>query len=122
MKHQNIKKYVYEILKLAIFLMILFLCINIVDNITKRKDPYQKNKDFFSQESDFDVLFFGSSHSLNSIFPMCLWNDYGIISYNLSNHGERIAASYYNMRLATNETKPKLVVIDAFMANYYREN
>ena len=79
----------------------------------KRKYSYQKTADFFSQEENFDVLFFGSSHTIDGIFPMELWKDYGIVSYNLGNYSERIATTYYNMLLALEQSKPQLIVIDA---------
>lgn len=73
-------------------------------------------QDFFEQEENFDVLFLGSSHVLNAISPMDLWNDYGIVSYNLSNHAERLVGTYYNMLLALQETNPKMVVVDTFLS------
>ena len=79
----------------------------------KRKYSYQKTADFFSQEENFDVLFFGSSHTIDGIFPMELWKDYGIVSYNLGNYSERIATTYYNMLLALEQSNPQLIVIDA---------
>lgn len=48
---------------------------------------------------------------------MELWNDYGIVSYNLGNYSERIVTTYYNMLLALKYTEPKLVVIDACLAS-----
>ena len=46
--------------------------------------------DFYQQEQDFDVLFLGTSHVLNAVYPMELWRDYGIVSYNMANHSENI--------------------------------
>lgn len=112
------KRRFYGMLKLVVFLLILFICLNILNNITKRKYAYQKTADFFSQQEDFNVLLFGSSHMMNSIFPMKLWNDYGIVSYNMGNYSETMATSYYNMLLALKETKPKLIVIDAYGCCY----
>lgn len=71
-------------------------------------------EDFFMQSENFDVLFFGSSHVLYSIFPMQLWNDYGIVSYNMAQESSTLAVSYYNLILACKETKPKLIVIDSY--------
>lgn len=98
-------------------MIILIICLEIVNNITKRKYSYEKTADFFNQDENFDVLFFGSSHTIDGIFPMELWNDYGIVSYNLGNYSERIVTTYYNMLLALKYTEPKLVVIDACLAS-----
>ncbi len=98
--------------------MILIICFEVVYNLTKRKNSNAKIADFFYQE-EFDVLFFGSSHMLNGIFPMQLWNDYGIVSYNMANYGERLVLSYYNLLLALEQTNaPKLVVIDTYMVHH----
>ena len=118
------KKRIYGLIKLIAFLVLLFICFEIVYNVTKRKDSYIKTADFFKQEENFDVLFFGSSHMINTIFPMDLWNDYGIVSYNMGSYSERIVGSYYNLLLALEHTTPKLIVVDTYMLyqkDKYRE-
>lgn len=111
----KLKEKVYGIIKLVVFLSLLFVCFFIVNNIVKRKEPYERKRDFINQEENFDVLFFGSSHIMNAAFPMRLWQNYGIVSYNLGNQGEKVGTSYYNMKLACKYTKPKLIVIDTYM-------
>lgn len=69
---------------------------------------------FFEQEEDFDILFIGTSHVINGIFPMELWHDYGMVSYNFGGDGNRIATSYWVMENAFDYTTPKLVVIDCY--------
>lgn len=115
------KKKSYAIIKLIVFLVILLTCLVMIHNITKRKYAYQKTEDFFSQEEDFDVLFFGSSHMVNGMLPMQLWKDYGIVSYNMGNHSEYMESTYYNMLLALEETHPKLIVVDTFNMYRYEE-
>ena len=110
------KKRAYAIVKLIIFLIIFFICFGQVYNVTKRKYAYNKSEDFFKQDENFDILFFGSSHMLDGVHPMLLWKDYGIISYNMGNYSERIPTSYFNMLLALEHTNPKLIVVDAYHA------
>lgn len=117
MKRKGIK----GIIKLIAFLLILLICFKIIYNITDRKAQYGRTQEFFNQEENFDVLFLGSSHTMVGVFPMDLWNDYGIISYNLGMGAESIATSYYKLLLSLEYTKPKLVVIDAFFANKYEK-
>jgi hypothetical protein len=62
----------------------------------ERKASDFKYANFFEQDEDFDVLFFGTSHVINGIFPMELWNEYGIVSYNFGGHGNEIATSYWD--------------------------
>lgn len=94
------KKKIYGIVKVVIFLLILCICFEKIYNVTKRKHAYQKTADFFSQEENFDVLFLGSSHMHRSVFPMQLWNEYGIISYNMGSDSATLAISYHNLLLA----------------------
>lgn len=81
----------------------------------ERKDSDELYKDFFAQEENFDVLFFGNSHVMNGVLPLELWDKYGIVSYNLANHGSRMASNYWILRNALEYTTPKVVVVDSCM-------
>lgn len=87
-------------------------------NLMERKESDVKNASFFEQEEDFDVLFFGTSRIGYGIYPMELWNDYGIVSYNLGGHGNPLATTYWTMENALDYTTPKLVVIDCYLLSY----
>lgn len=80
-------------------------------------DGYHKNRPFLEDERDYDVLFFGTSHIINSVLPMQLWKEYGITSYNLGIHGGSIACSYWMMRNAVEQHKPKIAVMETFLAH-----
>lgn len=108
-------KYIKVSIKLIVFSIIFVMCLNTIYNVTKMKNSYVKMENFFKQKEDFDVLFFGSSHVSNIIFPMELWKKYGIVSYNLGGASATIAMSYHNMLLALKETTPKLIVLDLYM-------
>ena len=69
---------------------------------------------FLEQDEDFDVLFMGSSHVNYSIYPMELWNDFGIVSYNMAADGAQIPTSYWVIENALEQTTPKLVVVDCY--------
>lgn len=99
----------------VVFALILVMCIGKAADITERKDSDFKYAPFFEQEEDFDVLFLGTSHVINGIFPMELWNDFGIVSYNFGGHGNRIPVSYWVLENALEYTTPRLVVVDVLM-------
>ena len=88
------------------------LALSFLTTLLERKNSKEKYADFFSQEEDFDVLFFGTSHVINGIAPMELWGDYGIVSYNFGGHANKIPVSYWAMINALDYTTPRLVVID----------
>ena len=84
--------------------------------VTKRTDSDFKTDPFFAENTDVDVLFLGTSHVINGIFPMQLWKDFGITSYNLGGHGITIATSYWILRNAAEYHKPKVTVLDVSLA------
>lgn len=91
-------------------LTVLMLC-GLTD-LTERKTSDQKYKDFFERPDEYDVLFMGSSHVINAVFPMELYKDFGITSYNFGGHSNKIATSYWVMENALDTCTPKVVVVD----------
>lgn len=96
------------------FCIVLTVVTAMTQNIFERKYSYTKYYDFYQQKQDFDVLFLGTSHVLNAVYPMELWRDYGIVSYNMANHSENICTNYWQLRNALQYTTPKVVVIDLY--------
>ncbi len=97
--------------------MAVFLFAAGIRFLTKLSDPgyaYSKNRDFIEHSDSYDVLFFGNSHMANGVFPMELWNDYGIVSYNLAGFGLPMPAIYWVMKNALDESEPALVIIDCY--------
>lgn len=83
--------------------------------LTERKDSsYTRNEQFYRQGEDFDVLFYGTSHVLCGIYPMELWQDYGIASYNYGTNGSFMPEIYWTIVNSLDYATPKLVVIDCF--------
>lgn len=82
----------------------------------RMNDGYYKNTPFLEDEREYEVLFFGTSHMVNSVFPMQLWKETGITSYNLAIHGGSIASSYWMLQMALEYHKPKVAVMDVLLA------
>ena len=80
--------------------------------LVERKGSRQLFASFFEQEEDFDVLFLGTSRTIDGISILDLWNDYGIVSYNLAVSGAILPAEYWELMNALDYTSPKLVVVD----------
>ena len=106
--HKNIKQLLSAIMTIIITLLFLNLTVNVVE----RKESVIKNKEFLEQNQEYEVLFLGTSHMINGVYPMELWDDYGIVSYNLAGHSTPIATSYWVLQNALDYTTPKVVVID----------
>ena len=106
------KKNLIRIFSILVFLCLLAGSLWKISDIVERKDSQYKYRSFYEQEQDFDVLFMGTSHVINAVFPMEMWDKYGIVSYNFGGHGNQMATSYWVMMNALQYTNPKLVVID----------
>ncbi len=111
------KRKLILIIKTFIFLVLLAGVLATVMLVTERKTSYMKNKDFFEEakKDHLDVLFIGSSHVINGINPLDLYEEYGITSYNLGGHGSLLKESYWQLIRALDYCKPDYVVVDCFM-------
>lgn len=101
-----------HILSAAAFLAVLFLLLAGLGRVFEYKGSREKLTPFFERAGQIDVLFFGDSHMYSALYPMELWADYGIASYNLSNYNLTIPISYWVMRNALSVCQPEVVVLD----------
>lgn len=106
------KKTIKGVLSAAVFLVLLLSILAGLSRITEYKGSREKIQPFFERAEQLDVLFFGDSHAYSAIYPMELWEDYGIASYNLANYNLPIPVSYWVMRNALLTCQPKVVVLD----------
>lgn len=97
----------------VLFLFVLVWMAAKVSFALSNKDSVIKYGDF--GKDAYDVLFFGTSHVINGIYPMELWDEYGIVSYNCAGHGNTLPASYYMLENVLKDKKPGLVVIDVHL-------
>lgn len=96
------------------FVCILFFVLKNVSYILSDKRSEIKYYDFFSNKTDFDIIFMGTSHIFNTIYPMELWKEYGISSYNWGYSNCTLAENYWILQDIIKYNKPKLVVIDFY--------
>lgn len=105
-------KKLIRVVQVAAFCAVLALAVAGVSRVLMRKESITRYTPMFEQAEDFDVLFMGNSHMTNGVFPMELWRDYGITSYNAAGYGNTVPVSYWAMVNALDYVKPKLIVID----------
>lgn len=81
--------------------------------------------EFYREKLPSDVIFIGSSTVHSGVSPICLWETYGITSFDRSNSSQTVAISYYTVEETIKIKKPKLVVLDVGFLNkeadYYEE-
>lgn len=104
-----------RVVSVALLLALVLSGVAFWSNALRMNDGYYKNTPFIWDDRQYDVLFFGTSHVVNSVFPMQLWRDYGITSYNLAIHGGSIASSYWMLEMALDYQKPKVAVMDVLL-------
>lgn len=101
---------------IGLFVVGLRYCSRVLVNKTSIK----KYEQFFHTDKRFDVLFLGSSHVINGVSPLDLFRDYGIASFNLSQHGNYVRSAYYLLAQileiieSENRDMPKVVVLDVY--------
>lgn len=111
MKHKLLR-----IVQTAAFLAALLFALTRVSAVLERKESGNKFAPFFAQKENFDVLFIGNSHTVNDVLPLEIYEDYGIVSYNLGGYGNSMPLSYWVLQNALNYTTPRVVVVDVHNA------
>lgn len=111
-----VKRLVAVIVTVALFAVGLLT----VSNLMQSKTSDIKYRDFYASDEEYDVLLCGSSHMMNTVYPMELWKEYGIKAYNIANSTEAVATSYWVLKNALDYKKPKVVILEAFMAGNFK--
>ena len=96
----------------AVFFAVLIALLLGLGRVMEYKGSREKIEPFLQRAQQIDVLFFGDSHAYSDIYPMELWDGYGIAAYNLASYNLPIPVSYWVMRNALLACKPKVAVLD----------
>lgn len=105
------------VLRTAAFLLVLLLAFHVVSGLLRNKNYASASASIYAEpKNSLDVLLMGSSHMLNAVAPMQLWEDFGIASNNLAQNGQVLPVTYYHLQEALRYQKPKLVVLDIYKA------
>ena len=111
------------LLKIEIFVIIFAMILGSVTFVMKNKKNTKLITSFYSEsKNSLDVVFLGTSHMLNAVSPMQLYDEYGICSYNYSSDSTPLLLSYYALKnIAKNQTF-KIACIDLLGIQYTTEN
>ena len=114
---ENLKKWLKRAVGAVVFLAILAVMVLRLDSALKLIQEDNLCGRYYDYPDDtFDVTFLGSSFALYGIYPMELYRDFGIASYNLSTGNQSIEASYYLAKESIEKDHPELIVMDCNMA------
>jgi len=98
-------------LEALLFCAALFGAVFLAKNVFERKASGIRFDPLIDRAEEYDVLFVGDSLMVNGVFPMELWADYGIASYNMSSYGNTLAMTYWTMMNALDYADPELIVV-----------
>ncbi len=101
-----------KILKIFAFCALLFGVIAGVSRLVERKESRQKMQPFLDRAGEYDVLFLGDSIMNTGVFPMEIWEKYGLAGYNIASYGNTLPVTYWALQNALDYAEPKLVVLD----------
>lgn len=106
--------YIKRAFAIILILSLLIVSYNKLTFLMNEKGVLGGKVTFYSAKDDYEVLIFGTSHALNTVYTMELYRDYGIRAYNLGEPAERLAMTYYAIKSAVKKHKPKLIMIDTY--------
>jgi len=103
-------------LRLVCFCVVFAVLFTLVSGVLRNK-MYTTTRALYEEpKNSVDVLFLGTSHVLNGVAPLQLWQEHGIVSINYAQNGQVLPVSYYALQEALRYQKPKLVVLDVYKA------
>lgn len=101
-------------IKTGIFIVLLWLAATAALGVVRKRNAH--NEEFIANLSNAEVLILGSSHAYNNLNGAVMWNDYGITAACLGQGEQPISMSYYALKSALTYNKPKVVVLEVYMA------
>lgn len=104
-------KRLLRVLEALLFCAALFAVVFLAKNVLERKASSIRFDPLLERAQEYDVLFVGDSLMVNGVFPMELWEDYGIAAYNMSSYGNTLAVTYWTMMNALDYADPELIVV-----------
>ena len=114
-KHKN---RILRAVRAAVFLFVLALMILGLDKSLKLIQEDNLCPRYYEYPKDtFDVAFLGASLVMYGIYPVEMYDEYGIASYSLTTGNQSIEASYYLAKEVIEKDHPSLIVLDCSFAS-----
>ena len=108
------KKKLTNLIRGVAIIVVMAVVFQVCTQLLENKSAQKKYADFFESETNYDVIFLGTSHTLNTILPMEVWREAGISSYNWGHSNCTPAVNYYLIQDIVKYTDTKLVVLDLY--------
>ncbi len=111
------KKQIIAVVLSAVMLLLSGYAAIRTNEILVRKTSRNRMQDLIEGETNKDILFVGTSHIMDGVIPVELWNEQGYTSYILCSEYNDMDRNVPMLKLAIQYTKPSLVVLD--VDNYW---
>ncbi len=109
------KKTFCRIMGLLLTLCLLVGMLSFLGELTRLKGDINRYENFPEAAGQCDVLFFGNSHMWNGVYPMELWAQAGIASYNMAYSTALMGGIYWVVRCALERSSPQVIVVDTYL-------
>lgn len=96
----------------AAFLLLFALLFGWASRLLNDKMSVKYDGEFYQGGEEYEVLLFGSSHMMNSVYPLELYRQTGIYSYNLGMTNEGLCPTYWRIRQALETHTPQVIVVE----------
>lgn len=111
------KKNLIFSIKVIMLLLLISISYMVCHHVLIGKNGMGRIHSFYQEEPDsLDAVFIGSSHLYLSVFPLQLWEDYGIKSSVIGGDGMGVPLEYYCVREAIRKQHPDVIVVDLYKA------
>lgn len=107
-------KTITRIISTVVCVVLLFCAVAKCADVLERKEARKIYTPFYESETNFDVIFMGTSHVYNHVLPMEMWDEYGIASFNWGYSNCTPAENYYLIQDILRYTSPKVLVMDVY--------
>jgi len=124
-----------NIIKVSLFLIIFTIMLDIITRIIIPEDfavdyfetfPNTNTNTYYGfyqmRKDSVDVIFAGSSCATSAFIPQELYNNYGIISYNIGGEQQNLISTYFWLKEVLQTQSPEVIVLESkFLFEDYDE-
>ncbi len=111
-----------NVVRCVAFTVITAIIISYALNVLSLKDTSGGENEYYSayrqlyntDKNMADVVFVGTSHCYNAIYPAVLWHEYGIAAFDMSVSAQSKRSSYHALKEVLKTQSPKVVFVEMY--------
>lgn len=95
-------------------ILVLVIAGGVVKTYARNPEAEELYSEFWDDPSRYDVWMMGSSHTYHAVYPMKIYEKYGITSFNYCAPSGFIPEMYWMMMCAFEKSTPEMIVLDLY--------